>query len=280
MILPDECQSGYVVPKNMMKTYALIVTLGFCLLSNLAPAKAKPEDQVEIKCLIPDDKVAAVSEQLRLACKDPLIRVVCFFDTDSLDLFHHTPKLILRSRFDPSNEPETTVKVRGEKLKGDGVKCESDEVLGKKPIESCSVTNKKQEQAEIETANAGKDVKKIFSKKQEAFAEGVFGKIDWDKLQPYGPVRGVQVWKDIKAPVVPGVRETGHLLTVERWELPARPGKAAKVLFEVSTKVPLSQDDKKTSKWIADVLGLSKSDTEESETKTQSILEHFAGHSP
>ena len=122
-------------------------------------------------------------------------------------------------------------------------------------------------------------LKKIFSKKQEAFAEGVFEKIEWDKLQPYGPVRGVQVWKDVKAPVVPGVRETGRLLTVERWELPALPGKAAKVLFEVSTKVPLSED-KATSKWIADLLGLSKSDTEESETKTQSILEHFAGHSP
>jgi hypothetical protein len=265
--------------KNIMKTYALTVTLGFYLLSTLAPAKAQAEDQVEIKCLIPDDKIAAVSEKLRLACQDPLIRVVCFFDTASLDLFHHTPKLILRSRFDPSNEPETTVKVRGETLKGDGVKCEFDEVLGKTPIESCSVTNKKQKQAEIERANAGKDVKKIFSEKQEAFAKGVFEKIEWDELQPYGPIQGVQVWKDVKAPVVPGVRETGHLLTVERWDLPARPGKAAKVLFEVSTKVPLSED-KATSKWIAEVLGLSKSDTEESETKTQSILEHFAGPSP
>lgn len=262
-----------------MKTSALTVTLGFCLLSSFAPAKDEAEDQVEIKCLIPDDKIAAVSEKLRLAGKDPLIRVVCFFDTDSLDLFHHTPKVILRSRFDPSNEPETTVKVRGKKPKGDGVKCESDEVLGKPPIESCSVNNKKQKQAEIERANAGQDVKKIFSMKQKSFARDVFEKIEWAKLQPYGPVQGVQVWKDIKAPAIPGISETGPPLTVERWELPARPGKAAKVLFEVSTKVPLSQDEK-TPKWIAEVLGLSKSDTEESETKTQSILEHFAGHSP
>lgn len=262
-----------------MKTYALTVTLGFYLLSTLAPAKAQAEDQVEIKCLIPDDKIAAVSEKLRLGCQDPLIRVVCFFDTNSLDLFHHTPKLILRSRYEASIETNTTVKVRGEKLKGDGVKCESDEVVGKQRIESCSVTNKEQAQAEIERANAGKDVKKIFAKNQESFAEGVFGKIDWDKLRPYGPIQGVQVWKDIKAPVVPGVREKTPLLTVERWELPARPNKPAKVLFEVSTKVPSSQDEK-TSKWITEVLGLSKSDTEDSETKTQSILEHFAGHSP
>jgi len=258
-----------------MKTSALAVTLGFCLLSSFAPA----EDQVEIKCLIPEDKIAGASEKLGLGTKDPVIRVLCFFDTDSMDLFHHTPKVILRSRFDPSNEPETLVKVRGKKLNEDGVKCESDKVLGKPPIESCSLNNKKQKQAEIERANAGKDVEKIFSMKQKAFAQGVFEKIDWAQLRPYGPVQGVQVWKDIKAPAVPGVAETGPLLTVERWELPARPDKAAKVLFEVSTKVPLSQDEK-TSKWIAEMLGLSKSDTEESETKTQSILEHFAGHSP
>jgi hypothetical protein len=262
-----------------MKTSALTITLGFCLLASFAPAKDEAEGQVEIKCLIPDDKIAAISEKLGLASKDPLIRVVCFFDTDTLDLFHHTPKVILRSRFDPSNEPETTVKVRGKQPKGDGVKCESDEVLGKPAIESCSVNNKKQKQAEIERANAGKNVKKIFSEKQKAFAKGVFEKIEWAKLQPYGPVPGVQVWKDIKAPAVPGVAETGPLLTVERWELPARPDRAAKVLFEVSTKVPLSQDAK-TSKWLTDLLDLSVSNGEESETKTKLVLEHFAGHSP
>lgn len=279
MILPDEFRNRYVVSRHIMKTSALTVILGFCLLSSFAPAKDKGQDQVEIKCLIPDDKIAAISEKLRLACKDPLIRVVCFFDTDSLDLFHHAPKVILRSRFDPSNEPETTVKVRGKQPKGDGVKCEFDEVLGKPPIESCSLTNKKQKRAEIERANAGQDVKKIFSMKQKSFAEGVSGKIEWAKLQPYGPVHGVQVWKDIKAPAVPGVSETGPLLTVERWELPARPGQAAKVLFEVSTKVPLSQNEK-TSKWMTDLLDLSVSDGEESETKTKLVLEHFAGHSP
>jgi hypothetical protein len=279
LILPDEFRSRYIVSRKIMKTSALTLTLGFCLVSSFAPAKDKGEDQVEIKCLIPEDKITAISEKLRLACKDPLIRVVCFFDTDSLDLFHHTPKVILRSRFDPSNEPETLVKIRGKMLKEDGVKCESDEVLGKPPIESCSVTNKKQKRAEIEHANAGQDVKKIFSMKQKSFAEGVSGKIEWAKLQPYGPIPGIQVWKDIKVPAVSGVSETGPPLTVERWELPARPGQAAKVLFEVSTKVPLSQD-KKTSKWMTDLLDLSVSDGEESETKTKLVLEHFAGHSP
>jgi hypothetical protein len=172
-----------------MKTYALTVTLCFYLLSNLAPAKAK--DQVEIKCLIPEDKVADISAKLDLASKTPLVRVVCFFDTGSLALFQHDPKLILRSRYDSANETDTTAKVRGGKVKGDDVECEFDKVCGKERTESCSVTSKKQELAEIKTANAGKDIKKIFSKKQEAVAEGAFGKIGWDKLEPYGPVEGV-----------------------------------------------------------------------------------------
>ena len=91
--------------------------------------------------------------------------------------------------------------------------------------------------------------------------------------------KGSRFGKNIKAPAVPGVAETGPLLTVERWELPARLDKAAKVLFEVSAKVPLSQDEK-TSKWMTDLLDLSVSDSEESETKTKLVLEHFAGHSP
>jgi hypothetical protein len=70
----------------------------------------------------------------------------------------------------------------------------------------------------------------------------------------------------------------GPPLTVERWELAARPDKPAKVLFEVSAKVPLS-DEAKTSKWIAELLG-SESGSEESETKTRIVLDHFAKHSP
>jgi hypothetical protein len=85
-------------------------------------------------------------------------------------------------------------------------------------------------------------------------------------------VKDVKVWKKIEMPDHPP-------LTVERWELPARPGKAAKVLFEVSAKVPLSKEAK-TSKWIAGLLGPSESGSDESETKTRIVLDHFAGHSP
>lgn len=161
----------------MIKASTLIVALGFCLSPALAPAKTKPDEpRVEVKCLIAEDKVAEVSEKLGLASKKPLIRVVCFFDTGSLALFQHDPKLILRSRYDSSNETDTTVKVRGGKVKGDDVECEFDKVLGKERTESCSVTNKKQKQAEIETANAGKHVKKIFRRNRKQWPKLLSGK--------------------------------------------------------------------------------------------------------
>lgn len=257
----------------MIKSYTLILALGFCLSPQLALAKAKADaPEVEVKCLVAENKVAEISEKLGLAAKPPLIRVVCFFDTGSLDLFQHDPRLILRSRYEPSKKTDTTVKVRGGKVKGDDVKCEFDKVIGKEKTESCSVTNKDQGEEEIKKANTGKDIKKIFSKKQEALAKGTFEKLNWDKLQPYGPVEGVQVWKEIEMP-------GGPPLTVERWELPARPGKPARVLFEVSAKVSQPEEDK-TAKWIANLLGVSESGSEESETKTRIVLEHFAGHSP
>jgi hypothetical protein len=81
-------------------------------------------------------------------------------------------------------------------------------------------------------------------------------------------VKGVQVWKKIELPGGPN-------LTVERWTLPARPGKPERVLLEVSAKVPLAEEDK-VSKWIAGLVGVSENAADQqSETKTLLVLEHF-----
>lgn len=241
----------------------------FCFWPVLLWAKNKPEGQtVEIKCLIPEEKIVEFSRKVELGSRVPLTRVVCFFDTGALELFQHEPKVILRSRYDSANETDTTVKVREGKVQGGDAECEWDKVLGKKRMMSCSVTSKKQEKAQIKEANAGKGIKKIFSKQQEATLERTFGKLDWKTLRPYGPVRGVQVWKKIKMPGGPD-------LAVERWRLPAGSGKPARVLFEVSAKVPLAEETK-TSKWIAELVGVSGSGSDQqSETKTVLVLEHF-----
>jgi len=240
-----------------------------CLCSVAVSAKIKPDEAiVEIKCLIPQENIADFSKKLHLESKPPLTRVVCFFDTESQSLFQHNPKVVLRSRYDSTNETDTTVKIREGKVQGENVECEFDEELGKDKIPSCSVTKKGESERQIKKANIGHDVKKIFSKEREATLLSTFGKIDWHKLKPYGPVKDIRVWKKIRL-------SGGPDLTVEQWKLPACPGRSARVLFEVSTKVALNQEAK-ASKWLADLVELSETGSDqESETKTRIVMEHF-----
>jgi hypothetical protein len=248
------------------------IVVCFFLWPALLSAKNKQDrPTVEIKCLLSEEKAAEFSRRASLKSRVPFTRVVCFFDTDSLSLFRHEPKVILRSRYDSLDETDTTVKVRDGKERLTDAQCEFDKVLGKERIMSCSITHKQQKKGEIKKANAGGSVKKIFSKRQRAALEGAVGEIDWQALRPYGPVRGVQVWKDV------GTRGGGNL-TIERWELLARRRRPARVLFEVSAKVHLFEE-KKASKEIAELVGV-QGNGQESETKTRIVLEHFKSGPP
>lgn len=267
--LPRGCAGAQTIETRMNTCVARIVVC-LCLWPVFVLAAKQPhEATVEIKCLVPGKQIAEFSRKLNLGSKVPLTRTVCFFDTGSLSLFRHSPKVILRSRYDSSGGSDTTVKVRDGKTQGDNAECEFDAVLGRKRTLSCSVTDKGQEKGEIRKANTGKDVKKIFSKQQEATLKGVFGKVDWKELRPYGPVKDVRVWKELKAPGGPSN------LTVERWRLPARSDKPTRVFYEVSAKVSLA-DEARVSKWIAGLVGVSEGENgQESETKTQIVFEHF-----
>jgi hypothetical protein len=252
-----------------VRNYTIPIVVCFCFWPVFVSAKSKSDEPtVEIKYLVAKENTPELSKKLGLRSKNPLTRVVCFFDTESLSLFQHEPKVILRSRYGSLNETDTTVKVRNGKMRGKDVECEFDEELGKTKVLSCSVTDKNQEKRQIEKANIGKNVKEIFSKRQEAAVEGVFGKMDWQQLKPCGPVKGIQVWKKIKL-------RGGPSLTVERWRLPARRDKPARVLFEVSAKMPFTEEAK-TSKWIAALVRSSERGADPpSETKTRIVLEHF-----
>jgi len=257
---------------------ALVVVLGCLLhLPYLAFCKEKEdadkkEKQVEIKCMVPENKIADVSKKLTIDATHPTeTRVVCFYDTPSKMLFEHTPKVILRSRYaTDGTKPDTTVKIRGAKLKGTEVECESDQVIGKPRAESCSLTDKKQPVDEIMKANAGTDVKKIFNDDQEDFVKEAKVKVDWEKLVPFGPVEGVKVWKNVSA-------EGLKTVTVERWELPERDGKHRRVLFEVSTKALVSEESEVTAA-LSKALDITGTDEQEQETKTKVVLDHFAGN--
>ena len=88
-------------------------------------------------------------------------------------------------------------------------------------------------------------------------------------LVPFGPVEGVKIWKDLSA-------EGLDKVTVERWELPARDGKPKRVLFEVSTKVPVSQESQATEA-LSKALGITSAEKQEEETKTKIVMDHYAG---
>ncbi|MBA3833148.1 MAG: hypothetical protein H0X34_14890 [Chthoniobacterales bacterium] len=136
---------------TLMTSRKLIaVFAGACLLSlpDLALGKpkdeqngARKEERVEIKYLVPEDNIETVSKNLHLDADHPsAMRVICFYDTDAMALFSHSPKAILRSRYSTGTDQEigqTTVKIRGVKLEGKDVKCEFDEVIGKDKVESC-----------------------------------------------------------------------------------------------------------------------------------------------
>lgn len=243
-----------------------------CLWPLLLSAKNDAsEPTVEIKCLVPEANIPDLSKKLDLESKRSMKRVVCFFDTDSLSLFQHVPKVILRSRYDSAHGVDTTVKVRDGEVKGADIECEFDEVLGKEKIMSCSLTDKDEEKAQIKRANRGKKITKIFSKEQRALIQRAFGELDWDTLRPYGPVKAIEVWKKIKVP-------DGPDLTIERWELLPTSNKPGRTLFEVSAKVPLTREAE-TSKWISELVGSAGKGDQESETKTRIVLEHFKSSS-
>jgi len=233
----------------------------------------KEEERVEIKCLVPEANIDMVAKRLKLDSDHPTeTRVVCFYDTAALALFTRTPKVILRSRYSAATDQktgDTTVKVRGEKLEGKGVKCELDKVIGKDKVESCSLTDETQERDQIQTANKGSGVKKIFNHDQEELLKEANVDLDWNSLVPFGPVEGVKVWKNVSA-------EGLEKVTVERWELPERNGKLRRVLCEASTKVPVSQESEATAA-LSEALGITGTEEQEQETKTKIVLDHFLG---
>jgi hypothetical protein len=229
------------------------------------------EERVEIKYLVPKDDFERVSHDLHLDPDHPSeTRVICFYDTASLTLFTRTPKVILRSRYSTSGDQktDTTVKIRGGKLAGKGAKCEFDEVIGEDKVESCSLTDETQKVTEIQIANRGSDMKKIFDHDQEDFLRKAGLDLDWKTLVPFGPVEGVKIWKDVSA--------AGLKITVERWELLQRDGKSAQTLFEVSTKVVLSEEPQAKAT-LSKLLGATGRETQDEETKTKIVLDHFAG---
>jgi len=229
------------------------------------------EAQVEIKYMVPGGKIAEAIKNLHIDAMRPnATRVVCYYDTASRNLFNHKPQIILRARYSTGGKPEAdvTVKIREATAGVFGARREFDQVVGRVMVESWSLTKKQRSLVAIKAANHGIGIKMLFDKDQVKFVRETRSTLDWDQLIAFGPVSGVKTWNLTS---IAGLRS----ITVEQWELPTVAGKAKCILFEVSTRVPAGSVVTAT-KALGTAIGFELVATQDEETKTKLVLEHFS----
>ena len=254
-----------------MQTHCKLITAIIVIMIGVVSSGICKEAQVELKYMVPGGKIEETIKNLQIDVMKPTdTRVVCFYDTASRDLFNHKPQVILRSRYSTSGKQESdiTVKIRGATVSISGARREFDQVIGREMVESWSLTSKPQTQVGIKNANNGIGIRKLFNKDQEKFIRETQNRVDWDGLIPFGPVIGVKMWNLTS---IAGLRS----ITVERWELPEAAGKPKRVLFEVSTKVPVS-NVANARMALSTALGFELVAGPDAETKTKLVMEHFS----
>ncbi|HYF34833.1 MAG TPA: hypothetical protein VD994_06030 [Prosthecobacter sp.] len=263
-----------------MRTPKLLWTVAF--LAALLSLRQASAQQVEIKfTILPADLDKAI-QALDLNNQKFEQRTVAFFDTENRALFNGSPSLILRGRSKGAAEWETTVKLRAPsggsldpkyQSAGKNQKREWDQVIGADPTkrESFSIDAGKDNPDVKKAVTDGQDIKKAFSKEQEKLVEeNAASGFTWKDLVRYGPMESVKVWKKLSTPGFP------HEITAERWDLPERKGKAARTILELSIKVPLADGDQAAKDFAAVLKKLNLRDDPDGETKTRTVMEHFA----
>lgn len=244
---------------------------GLILSLNLAAAcLAIADEEVELKFVV---KEAQIPEALKRFPPDNKIekRNIYFLETD--DLAISRKGIILRLRQNPGKKDDSTVKLRGKEAvdlpdqefplsdNGEESKLETDRVIGGKEARSFSITVK-QRGGEVADLREGKrELKELFSDKQEKFLSKYAQGVDWRNARLLGPVKA-EKWE---------FRSDGfpYELTAELWHLP---GCEQEQMLEFSTKV--DQSDAKGAE--RDLLELMKKKdvalSASPESKTQTVL--------
>jgi hypothetical protein len=193
------------------------------------------DERVELKFVV---KAAEISEALRQFTKGKPAeeRNIYFLETGDMELARKG--IILRLREAPGKRDDSTVKLRGKKAadlpdtefpegdNGEESKAEKDKVIGGKQAPSFSITVKQRE-GEIADLHSGKrQLKQLFSDKQERFLDRYAPGVNWGNARLLGPVKTKKwefEWNGFS-----------HELTAELWLLP---GCEQEQMLEFSTKV-------------------------------------------
>jgi hypothetical protein len=215
---------------HIAKTARTLVAL--CLVAlgeSLAPASDAPPpalpivsssspERMEIKLLVPADKVTQATKILELDSRPSVKQIICFFDTTDGAL--EARGLILRARQKTGSPGDSTVKLRttgdtGELSKLEqSIKPEADWTRETDPSTSRSVDNPALPDGLVrKVAQGGAGAKKLFNKEQRRLVEARIKDFNWGGLRCYGPIQA-EVWEQsFKLKIFPDA------VTVERWHM-------------------------------------------------------------
>src|SRR4029077_8413865 len=139
--------------------------------------------------------------------KDGEERNIYFLERDDMALSQKG--IILRLRENPGKRDDSTVKLRGNEAaelpdaefprtetREEESKLEKDKVIGGKEAPSFSITVKQREGEVADLRKGKRDLKELFSDKQESFLAKHAQGVDWQRARLLGPVK-TEKWKII-----------------------------------------------------------------------------------
>jgi hypothetical protein len=260
-----------------MKSFMLSNRSGLILAISLVSGCVASAEEVELKFVVK-------AEQIQMAVRtftqgnDGEERNIYFLETDSMALSQKG--IIVRLRENPGKADDSTVKLRGAKaaelpdvefpLTDTGKeesKAEKDKVIGGKEAPSFSITAKQREGEVADLLRGKRELKQLFSDKQESFLAKYAQGIDLQAARLLGPVK-TEKWKIS----TDGFRGE---LTAELWHLP---GCDQEEMLEFSTKVAQSNAAEAEEDLLNFMRSKQVEPAESPESKTQTVLECLLGH--
>ena len=226
-------------------------------------------ENVEIKVTIRPDQELLGLRALKLDEDTAEARVIYFYDTAKLDLYH--AGVVLRARLVKGDKDDSTVKIRPVEpgkvpqswAMKEGFKIEADSV-GDRLVCAATLTARQKRDEIDEVASGERPIRKLFSTDQKNFlAELSPRTIAFEQLNPLGPIRVLR-WKTQHQ----GFR---YELASEEWRLPN-----GEDLLEVSIKAKPDEAAAARQAFENHLRKLGLDPAGAQETKTRTALEYFA----